>query len=184
MSYTESGRLAALQANIRRCTVNDVIRNMSKIPPVPYGNSNAQGVGDASSSRTEKVVQRFLPGGECFTERKLYQPACPSGPPVPATKTIQTESQYIKSVQAAAIACGTGNGAPPMSAGGTSESIRLRKLQDQINYCDYTLNPDARFLEYQRFTPAPCPPAPVANNQPEPRPRFPCALNQQVGNTY
>jgi hypothetical protein len=184
MSYTESGRLAALQASVRRCTVNDVIRNMSKIPPVPYGNTSAQGVGDASSSHTEKIAQQFQPGGTCFVERKLYQAPCPPGTIISATQTIQTESQYTKSVQAAAIACGTGYGVPPISAGGTTESVRLRKLQDQINYCDYTVNPDARFLEYQRFTPTPCPPAPIANNMPDPKPRFPCALNQQVGNTY
>lgn len=178
MSYTESGRLAALQRQIRACTINDKISQLRSVPPQPYGNGSATSSGNSEAGRISKVVSATQPGGCCFEpipKTDICATTCRQ--PQPATRTIQTESQYTKTIQQLAITCGIGPTDARISAGGTSESMRIQRLRDSIEYVDYNTNPDARFLEYQRFTPTPCPPAPVANNQPFPQPRFRCAPN-------
>ncbi len=178
MSYTESGRLAALQRQIRACTINDKIAKIRCIPPQPYGNGSAISSGNTEAGRISKLVSATQPGGCCFEpipKADICTTTC--RPPPSATRTIQTESQYTKTVQQLAIACGIGPTDAHISAGGITESVRLQRLRDSIEYVDYATNPNARFLEYQRFTPPPCPPAPNANNQPFPQPRFPCAPN-------
>jgi hypothetical protein len=167
-----------LQRQIRICTINDKIAQIRCAPPSPYGNGSATSYGNSEAGRISKIVSATQPGGCCFeprTEGEVCTNRC--RPPPSATRTIQTESQYTKSVQQAAIACGVGPTDPHISAGGGPESIRIQRLRDSIEYVDYTTNPNARFLEYQRFIPPACPPAPIANNLPIPRPRFPCAPN-------
>ncbi len=187
MSFTEAGRLTALQQTIRACTVNDAIEKIRCSRKDPYGNSSAAGYGNSESGRLSAALANsnccvvapvVTSGTNCTTCMDMG-----TGPP----RTVQAESQYIKKVAAAAVACGPSGIGPyvlpttgqiqRISAGGISESVRIRRLQDEVEYIDYTINPNARFLPYQRFFPTPCPPAPVANNQPLTQPRFPCAPN-------
>ncbi len=191
MSFTEAGRLAALQQTIRVCTVNDAIEKIRCSRKDPYGNSSAAGYGNSESGRLSAALANSnccvvapSSGTNCTT---CIDMGSGSGSGVGPPRTIQAESQYIKKVAAAAVACGPSGIGPyvspttgqiqRISAGGISESVRIRRLQDEVEYVDYTVNPNARFLPYQRFFPPPCPPAPVANNQPLTQPRFPCAPN-------
>ncbi len=177
MSFTESGRLAQLQQTIRACTINDKIMQLQAQQRVVYGNSNAAGYGNSESGRISKLVTETSAGGCCFVPPVTVGTNCCKPAPVSATATVQTESSYIQSVKAAAIACGPTPLTDRISAGGITESQRIKRLQDCIVNVDYSVNPDARFLKYQRFFPTPCPPAPNANNLPLTQPRFPCAPN-------
>ncbi len=188
MSYTESLRLQRLQETIRVCTVNDAITKMRCSAKDPYGNSTAAGYGNSESGKISKIVNSSQPSGLCFLAPATTDICNPyTAPQTSSLQTIQAESQYIKKIQAEAIACG-----PPIvgpyvspttgqinriSAGGVQESIRIQRMRDGIEYVDYATNPNARLLPYQRFFPAPCPPAPIANNLPLTQPRFPCAPN-------
>ena len=182
MSYTESGRLAQLQQTIRACTINDKIaelqaqRSQTK-NRVYYGNSNAAGYGNSESGRIGNVLAALGPGGVCYVAEPTLPSNCSVVPSVSQFKTVQSEGSYIQTIRAAAEACGPTPLQNRISAGGITESQRLQRLQDSIINVDYSVNPDARFLKYQRFFPTPCPPAPVANNQPLTQPRFQCAPN-------
>ncbi len=180
MSFTESARLAQLQQTIRACTINDKIMKLQAQQRVPYGNSTAAGYGNSESGRISNLLTSQSPGGCCFTPQPTVGTGCIGGTcveRVSATQTVQTEGSYIRAVRAAAEACGPSPLDDHISAGGITESLRLKRLQDEVLYVDYATNPNARFLQYQRFFPTPCPPAPVANNQPLTQPRFPCAPN-------
>ncbi len=177
MSYTESGRLAQLQQTIRACTINDAIMKLQAQQRVAYGNSTAAGYGNSESGRISNLVAASSAGGCCFVPPVTVGTSCCKPDAVSATATVQTEGSYIQSIKAAADACGPTPLSGMISAGGMTESQRIRRLQDEILYVDYATNPDARFLKYQRFFPTPCPPAPVANNLPLTQPRFPCAPN-------
>jgi hypothetical protein len=177
MSFTESGRLAQLQQTIRACTINDKIMKLQAQQRAAYGNSTAAGYGNSESGRISKLVAATSAGGCCFEAPVTVGTDCCKPTPVSANATIQTESSYIQGLKKGAEACGPSPLSGMISAGGISESQRIRRLQDSVVYVDYSVNPDARFLQYQRFFPTPCPPAPVANNLPLTQPRFPCAPN-------
>ncbi len=178
MSYTESGRLAQLQQTIRACTINDKIMKLQTQQKVAYGNSNATGYGNSESGRISRLYGNYQPGSNCYVGQQITSGDCSNCTSrVSTLTTVQTESSYIQSVKAATVACGPTPLTGMISPGGITESQRIRRLQDSIEYVDYAENPDARFLKYQRFFPTPCPPAPVANNQPLTQPRFPCAPN-------
>ena len=178
MSYTESGRLAQLQQTIRACTINDSIMKLQAQQRAAYGNSNAAGYGNSESGRISKLAGAYQSGNCCYVGQQITSGDCSNCTPVvSASLTVQTEGSYIQSLKKDAEACGPSPLSGMMSAGGITESQRIRRLQDSIVYVDYSVNPDARFLKYQRFFPTPCPPAPVANNLPLTQPRFPCAPN-------
>lgn len=188
MSYTESLRLQRLQETVRACTVNDAIAKMRCSYKEPYGNSTAAGYGNSESGRIAKIVESVQPSGLCFNAPPSTDICNPcQKQQTSSLQTIQSESQYLKKVQAQAIACGPNPVGPyvspttgeinRISAGGVQESVRIQRMRDGIENVDYTTNPNARLLPYQRFFPAPCPPAPIANNLPLTQPRFPCAPN-------
>lgn len=179
MSFTESARLAQLQQTIRACTINDKIMKLQAQQRVPYGNSTAAGYGNSESGRISNLLAAQSPGGCCFTPQATFGSDCRpcDVDRVSATQTVQTEGSYLQVVKAAAIACGPTPLTEHISAGGITESLRLKRLQDEVLYVDYATNPNARFQQYERFFPTPCPPAPVANNLPLTQPRFPCAPN-------
>lgn len=165
MSFTESGRLAAIQAQVRQCNISTAIAKLNRqcCPPAqqinrPVGNSESGRM--AAAAAAAACCAPSVPTNN-------YVNCCPPRP-VAATRTIQSEGAYLASRQAACAVVAE------ISAGGTSESQRLRKIQDEINNPDYIVNPDARFQRYQRFFPAPCPPAPNANNLPLTQPEFGC----------
>jgi hypothetical protein len=169
MSFTESGRLAQVQAQARACAISTSIAKLQCCPPAlqinrPVGNSEsgrmAQAAADAACCRPAVANNN-------------YTNCCPL-PVIPATRTVQTEGAYTASRQAACAIVAETLTENMISAGGSSESQRLRRLQDEFRYPNYATNPDARFLQYQRFFPAPCPPAPVANNLPLTQPEFGC----------
>ncbi len=172
MSFTESGRLAALQATVRACSVSAAIEGLQKQrqcvrPPAPL-----RPVGNSESGRLSNLQTALA---VCTAPTSGTNTLCPTTA-VPATRTIQTEGAYLASKQAAcALAAATSN----ISAGGTTESQRLRLQQSCLLNVDYTLNPDARFVQYQRYFPVPCPPAPNANNLPLTQPKFGCASVNQ-----
>jgi hypothetical protein len=171
MSNTESGRLTALQATIRACSTRAAIDCLrlqqqcvrSPAPLRPVANSES---GRLSNLQTAIAI--------CTAPTTGTTTICPRDV-LPATRTIQTEGAYLASKQAA---CALAAATPSISAGGTSEGQRLRAQNSCLQNVDYTLNPDARFLKYQRVFPVPCPPGPNANNLPLPQPRFRCGGNQ------
>ena len=171
MSYTEAGRLSALRAEIRACTVNNAIAALQCRAAGPATQINRP-VGNSESGRLAQMQADLA----CCADPGGVRIICCNKPQrIPQTRTIQTEGAYTASLVAnCALAATT----PNISAGGISESQRLQKLRDEILNVDYGTDPDARFLQYQRFFPTPCPPAPVANNLPYPQPQFPCAPNQ------
>ena len=188
MSYTESLRLQRLQETVRVCTVNDAIAKMRCSAKDPYGNSTAAGYGNSESGRIAKLVESVQPSGLCFYAPPTTDICNPCFTQKTSTlQTIQAESQYIKKIQAQAVACGPKPIGPyvspttgqinRISAGGVQESVRMQRLKDEVANNDYVTNPNARLLPYQRFIPPPCPPAPIANNLPLTQPRFPCAPN-------
>jgi hypothetical protein len=173
MSYTESARLAQVQAQARACAISTAIVRLQGCSPAqqinrPVGNSEsgrmAAAAAAAACCKPAIANNNYMNcggGGRCI--------------PLPATRTIQTEGAYLAGRLANCAIAAEGT----ISAGGTSESQRLRRLQDGFRYPDYTTDPDARFVRYQRFFPAPCPPAPVANNLPLTQPEFGCAQVNQ-----
>ena len=172
MSNTESGRLAALQATVRACSVTaaiDALRSQRACarPPAPL-----RPVGNSESGRLTNLQAALA---ACTAPTTGTTTICPRDV-LPATRTIQSEGAYLASKQAA---CALAAGTPTISAGGTSESRRLRAQQSCLLNVDYTVNPDARFVQYQRVFPAPCPPGPVANNLPLTQPKFGCASVNQ-----
>lgn len=174
MSYTEARRLAALQAEIRACTVNNAIAALQCRSANCGPNTQInRPVGNSESGRLAQLQADLACCGPAGGGVPII--CCDKPQRVPQTRTIQTEGAYTASRVASCTLAAT---TPNISAGGISESRRLRKLQDDILNVDYGTDPDARFLQYQRVFPAPCPPAPVANNQPYPQPQFPCAPNQ------
>lgn len=172
MSNTESGRLTALQATIRACSVTAAIEGLRSQqqcvrPPAPL-----RPVGNSESGRLSNLQSALAICTAPTTGTTTIFPR----DVLPSTRTIQTEGAYLASKQAAcAIAAGT----PGISAGGTSEGQRLRAQTSCLLNVDYTVNPDARFVKYQRIFPAPCPPGPNANNLPLTQPKFGCAAVNQ-----
>ena len=171
MSYTESGRLAQIQAQARICAISTSIARLNKscCPPAqqinrPVGNSESGRMAQAAAAAA--CCKPSVPNNN-------YVNCCPL-PVIPATRTIQTEGAYTASRQAACAIAAETLAETAISAGGSSESQRIRRIQDGFRYPDYATNPDARFIKYQRFFPAPCPPAPVANNLPLTQPEFGC----------
>lgn len=171
-SYTESARLSQLQATVRSCTVNTAIERLRRqqhvAAPVPL-----RPVGNFESGRLANTLEKVR---QCTTARPgiiedFYKA------PRPPPQTIQTEGAYLASRIGICEFNATIHGG--ISAGGTSESRRLRAIQDQILNVDPATNPDSRFLQYQRFFPVPCPPAPIANNLPLTQPEFGCAQQNQ-----
>lgn len=169
MSFTESGRLSALQATVRACAVQTAILNMRCTPAQAPNRS----VGNSESGRLSKLQSDLV---SCREIRGTIDAPCPSVRPLASTRTIQTGGAYTAS-RVSNLALNAEKG---ISAGGTSESQRLRLVQSSLtnSNTDFITNPNNRFLQYQRFFPAPCPPAQNANNLPIPRPRFPCVPNQ------
>jgi hypothetical protein len=167
MSYTESARLSQLQATVRSCAVQNAIQKLQCCEPAQAPDRQ---VGNSESGRLTQLQSDLAccaqPSGQ-----NTY--VCPL-PRVSATRTVQTEGAYTASkVANCQLALTTSN----ISAGGVTESQRLR-LNCTSNV-DYTTNPDARWLQYQRFFPAPCPPAQNANNLPLTQPEFGCAQVNQ-----
>ena len=175
-SYTESGRLGRLQATVRSCAVNTAIESLRcqqrrncPIDPAPL-----RAVGNFESGR---LAQQIEDARCCAQPRSgIIETICKPAPG-PPPQTIQTEGAYLASRVANCEFVASIDGG--ISAGGVSESRRLRAAQDCILNFDYTQNPNARFSQYQRFFPAPCPPAPVANNLPLTGPEFGCSQKNQ-----
>ncbi len=172
MSYTESGRLSQIQASVRACNISTAIARLQK-PCCPPTQQINRPVGNSESGRLAAAAAAAACCAPSVPTNN-YVNCCPL-PRVSATRTIQSEGAYLASRQATCAIAAEGT----ISVGGTSESLRLRRIQDDINNPDYTTNPEARFLKYQRFFPAPCPPAPVANNLPLTQPEFGCAQVNQ-----
>ena len=173
MSFTESGRLAQIQAQARICAISTSIAKLQCNPTAqrinrPVGNSESGRMAQAAAAAA--CCKPSVPNNN-------YTNCCPgqqSSRQLPATRTIQTEGAYTASRQAACDIVAETLAETTISQGGISEAQRLRRIQDGFRYPDYTTNPDARFSQYQRFFPAPCPPAPVANNLPLTQPEFGC----------
>lgn len=175
MSYTESGRLSALRETIRICTVNDAINRVRACQKVPYGNSNAANYGTSESGRISALASQHEPSGACYVNGpRILDTVCPPATTatISATQTIQTQGSRIRKLNETAIACGPLQ--PHISAGGIQESLRLRRIRDEIEAEDVATNPNVR---YQTFNPPVCPPAANANNLPLTRPQFECAPN-------
>lgn len=178
MSFTESGRLAEIQSQARICAISTSIARLNKscCPPAqqinrPVGNSESGRMAQAAAAAA--CCKPSVPNNN-------YTNCCPSVTQViPATRTIQTEGAYTASRQAACAIVAETLAETTISQGGVSEAQRLRRIQDGFRYPDYTTNPDARFRQYQRFFPPPCPPAPVANNLPLTQPEFGCSQVNQ-----
>ncbi len=175
-SITESARLSRLQATVRACAVNTAIEGLRcqqrascRVDPAPL-----RPVGNFESGR----LARQLEDARCCAQPRpgLIESFCKPAPG-PPPQTLQTEGAYLASRVAACEFVAAIQGG--ISAGGVSESQRLRLAQDGILNVDYTQNPDARFLQYQRFFPAPCPAVPPANNLPLTHPEFGCAQQNQ-----
>ena len=171
MSYTEAARLAELQATVRACAVQTAIQKMRCVP----AQAPDRRVGNSESGRLSQLQSDLAC---CSQPRGTIDPPCPPMRPVAATRTVQTEGAYTASRVAACDLILAGQG---ISAGGTSESQRLRLAQSCMMNAnsDYTQNPNNRWLQYQRFFPVPCPPAPNANNLPLTQPEFGCAQVNQ-----
>jgi hypothetical protein len=176
-SYTESGRLSRLQATVRACAVNTAIEGLrcQQRANCPVDPAPLRPVGNFESGRLAKAVAQATQC--CAAPRPGNIEICCKPSPGPPPQTLQTEGAYLASRVAACEFVAAINGG--ISAGGVSESQRLRLIQDQILNVDYTQNPDARFLQYQRFFPAPCPAVPPANNLPLTQPEFGCAQKNQ-----
>lgn len=171
MSNTESGRLTALQATVRACSVSAAIEGLRSQqqcvrPPAPL-----RPVGNSESGRLSNLQTALA---RCTAPTTGTTTICPNDV-LPSTRTIQSEGAYLASKQAA---CAQAQ-AQGISAGGTSEGQRLRAQNSCLLNVDYTVNPDARFQKYQRIFPAPCPPGPIANNLPLTQPKFGCASVNQ-----
>lgn len=173
-SYTESGRLGRLQATVRACSVNTAIESLrcQQRRNCPVDAAPLRSVGNFESGR---IAQR-IKDAQTQPRPGLIETICKPAPG-PLPQTIQTEGAYLASRATACAFVANIDGG--ISAGGVSESQRLRAAQDSILNVDYTTNPNARFLQYQRFFPAPCPPAPVVNNLPLTGPEFGCFQQNQ-----
>jgi hypothetical protein len=174
-TYTESARLSQLQATVRSCAVNTAIEHLRCRQRAACAAAPAalRPVGNFESGRLAHMVEKVE---ACATQRQgIILDFCKM--PRPPPRTIQTEGAYLASRVANCDFNATIHGG--ISAGGTSESRRLRATQDQILHVDPITNPDSRFLQYKRFFPVPCPPAPVANNLPLTQPAFGCAQQNQ-----
>ena len=177
MSYTESGRLAALKETIRVCTVNDAINRVRCSQKDPYGNSTAANYGNSESGRIAALQSNCC---NTNTNNGSQEECCPDVPAIPlktygaVAKAVPLQGSLIKRLEANAIACGPSVLEQHISAGGIQESLRLQRLRDEVVALDYATNPNAR---YQRFVPPICPPAANANNLPLTQPKFPCAPN-------
>lgn len=170
MSYTESARLSQLQATVRSCAVQNAIQKLQCCAPAQAPDHR---VGNSESGRLSQLQSDLA----CCTPPQSGQNnyVCPL-PRVSATRTVQTEGAYTASkVAACQLALTTSN----ISAGGVPEGQRLRLASSCLSNVDYGTNPDARWLQYKRFFPAPCPPAPNANNLPLTQPEFGCSQVNQ-----
>lgn len=172
MSFTESARLSQLQATVRACAVQNAIQKLQTQAPALAPDRR---VGNSESGRLSNLQADLACCAKPTGGQNTY--VCPL-PRISATRTIQTEGAYTASKVAA---CQLNLETQGISAGGTSESQRLRLASSCFvnSNADYTTNPEARWLQYQRFFPAPCPPAPNANNLPLTQPEFGCAQVNQ-----
>ncbi len=172
MSYTEAGRLAELQATVRACAVQTAIQKMRNCAPAQAPDRR---VGNSESGRLSQLQSDLAC---CSRPAGTIDPPCPPVRQMAATRTVQTEGAYTASRVAACELVLAGQG---ISAGGTSEGQRLRLAQSCLanSNTDYVSNPDNRWIKYQRFFPAPCPPAANANNLPLTHPEFGCAQVNQ-----